>query len=92
MSRLLATAVLVAAMVAVTLPSASGFALLSPLILRVNPGAVVAGMKNNKTSDKLTSVGIPPPIVNFGHDEDTLRCKHEFLSEVYEKALTRGFE
>jgi hypothetical protein len=79
-------AVLVAAMIAVTtLPLASGFALLSPLLLRVNHDAVVAGMKSNKTSAKLTSVSRSPSFVNFGHDEDTLRCKHELLSEVYEK-------
>ena len=107
MNRLHALVTLaIVAMLATTLPSASGFALLSPLLLRVNPAGIAAARMNesspgtdavsiispSKASDK-TTVSRPPLVnVDFGHDEDLLRYKHELLSAVYEKSLTRGFE
>ena len=32
------------------------------------------------------------PAADFGHDDDLMRYKHELLSAVYEKSLTRGFD
>ncbi len=107
LNRLLTSVTLaIVAMLATTLPSASGFALLSPLLLRVNPAGIAAARMNesspgtdavsiispSKASDK-TTVSRPPLVnVDFGHDEDLLRYKHELLSAVYEKSLRRGFE
>jgi hypothetical protein len=108
MNRLLTSVSLaIVAILATTLPSASGFALLSPLLLRVNPSGIAAARMNksspvtdsasiispSKASDNSTT-GSRPPLasVDFGYDEDLLRYKHELLSAVYEKSLTRGFE
>ena len=107
LNRLLTSVTLaIVAMLATTLPSASGFALLSPLLLRVNPAGIAAARMNksspgtdavsiispSKASDT-TTVSRPPLVnVDFGHDEDLLRYKHELLSAVYEKSLRRGFE
>ena len=98
----------IVAMLATTLPSASGFALFSPLLLRVNPAAGIAARMNKsspvtadsesiispiKASDKSTTVSKPPlASVDFGYDDDLMRYKHELLSAVYDKSLTRGFE
>jgi hypothetical protein len=107
MNRLLTSVTLaILAMLATTLPTASGFALLSPLLLRVNTSGIAARLNKSspvtdsasiispsKASDKSTT-GSRPPLANvdFGYDEDLLRYKHELLSAVYEKSLTRGFE
>ena len=100
------TLAIVAMLATFLLPSTSGFALLSPLLLRVNPAGIAAARMNksspgtdavsiispSKASDK-TTVSRPPLVnVDFGHDEDLLRYKHELLSAVYEKSLRRGFE
>ncbi len=102
----------VVAMMALELPLTSGFALLSPLILRVNPSVIVDRMNKalsspadssadlslsscSKVSDEpATIISRPTAIVaaDFGRDEELMRYKHELLSAVYEKALTRGFE
>ncbi|KAK1735830.1 hypothetical protein QTG54_013536 [Skeletonema marinoi] len=102
-------ALVIVAIFATTLPSASGFALLSPLLLRVNPAGVAAHMNkssspaiadslpiisSSKASEKTPASTSRPPSasVDFGLDEDMMRYKHELLSVVYEKSLTRGFE
>ena len=109
MTRLFTSVTLaIVAMLATTLPSASGFALFSPLLLRVNPAAGIAARMNKsspvtadsesiispiKASDKSTTVSKPPlASVDFGYDDDLMRYKHELLSAVYDKSLTRGFE
>jgi hypothetical protein len=73
----------IVAMLATTLPSASGFALLSPLLLRVNPAGIAASM--NKPAPATTdSTSIRPPIKAsdksttdsrqpLGYDEDLMR-------------------
>jgi hypothetical protein len=100
MNRLLASVTLAIVAMLATTPSAAGFALLSPLLLRVNPAGIAARM--NKTSpitdsapisNKATIVSKTPlATVDFGLDENLLRYKHEILSAVYEKSLKRGFE
>jgi hypothetical protein len=107
MNRILTSVTLaILAILATTLPSTSGFALLSPLLLRVNPAGIAARMNKSspatdsasiispsKASDKSTTVSRTPlATVDFGLDEDLLRYKHELLSAVYEKSLKRGFE
>lgn len=101
----------VVAMMASELPLTSGFALLSPLILRVNPSVIIDRMNKalsspapsadssltscSKVSDEpATIIRRPTAIVaaDFGRDEELMRYKHELLSAVYERALTRGFE
>ncbi|KAL7459274.1 hypothetical protein ACHAWC_010948 [Mediolabrus comicus] len=101
----------VVAMMALEPPLTSGFALLSPLILRVNPSVIIDRMNKtpsspapsaglsltscSKVSDEpATIISRPTAIVaaDFGRDEELMRYKHELLSAVYEKALTRGFE
>jgi hypothetical protein len=47
---------------------------------------------SDKSSTKPTVSPISTLNVDFGHDEDLMRYKHELLSTVYEKSLTRGFE
>ncbi|KAK1735785.1 hypothetical protein QTG54_013491 [Skeletonema marinoi] len=53
----LVTLAIVAIMFASTLPSASGFALLSPLLLRVNPAGIAARM--NKSSSHVITDSSP---------------------------------
>eukprot|EP00577_Skeletonema_sp_RCC1716_P025164 CAMPEP_0113415136 /NCGR_PEP_ID=MMETSP0013_2-20120614/24403_1 /TAXON_ID=2843 ORGANISM="Skeletonema costatum, Strain 1716" /NCGR_SAMPLE_ID=MMETSP0013_2 /ASSEMBLY_ACC=CAM_ASM_000158 /LENGTH=114 /DNA_ID=CAMNT_0000302067 /DNA_START=60 /DNA_END=404 /DNA_ORIENTATION=+ /assembly_acc=CAM_ASM_000158 len=109
---LTSVALVIVAIFATTLPSASGFALLSPLLLRVNPAGVAARMNKSSSSPAITitdslpivssskasektpaSTSRPPSAsVDFGLDEDMMRYKHELLSVVYERSLTRGFE
>ena len=98
MNRLLATVVAVAVLAAAAVPSASGL-LFSPLLLRANPWGVAA---RNASSRSQTIAMAPPilsqapeassPAADFGHDDDLMRYKHELLSAVYEKSLTRGFD
>ena len=102
----------VVAMMASELPLTSGFALLSPLILRVNSSVIIDRMNKALSSpapsadlsltscskgrldEPATIIRRPTAIVaaDFGRDEELMRYKHELLSAVYEKALTRGFE
>ena len=102
----------VVAMMALELPLTSGLALLSPLILRVNPSVIIDRMNKTPSSpapsadlsltscskgrsdEPATIISRPTAIVaaDFGRDEELMRYKHELLSAVYEKALTRGFE
>jgi hypothetical protein len=108
------TTMAIVAIIATSLPSTtSGFALLSPLLLRINPGAAFnarlnksapptdlsiisqskfSSVDNKSSSTKSTVSPISTLNVDFGHDEDLMRYKHELLSTVYEKSLTRGFE
>ena len=104
------TILAIVAMIAANLPSASGFALLSPLLLRINPSDIAARMNkassqvaitdsssiiisHSKASEEKSSDSRSPSTsVDFGLDEDMMRYKHELLSAVYEKSLTRGFE
>lgn len=106
------TSLVAVAMMASELPLTSGFALLSPLILRVNPSVIIdrmnktpfspapsAGLSitscsNGRSDEPATVISNPTAIVaaDFGSDEELMRYKHELLSAVYEKALTRGFE
>jgi hypothetical protein len=106
------TSLAVVAMMASELPLTSGFALLSPLILRVNPSVIIDRMNKTPSYSPAPSSGLsitscskgsdkpaiiisrPTAIVaaDFGRDEELMRYKHELLSAVYEKALTRGFE
>ena len=85
-----------------------GGALLSPLLLRINPSDIAARMNkvsspavtdsssiisHSKASEEKSSDSRSPSTsVDFGLDEDMMRYKHELLSAVYEKSLTRGFE
>lgn len=99
----------VVAMMASELPLTSGFALLSPLILRVviidrmnkalsspAPSADLSltSCSKGRSDEPATIIRRPTAIVaaDFGRDEELMRYKHELLSAVYEKALTRGFE
>lgn len=108
------TTMAIVAIIVTSLPSTtSGFALLSPLLLRINPGAAFNARLNKSSasssssdlsiisqskfssdtsSTKPTILPIATLNVDFGHDEDLMRYKHELLSTVYEKSLTRGFE
>ena len=98
--------VLVIVAMAATLASGFTTPLLSPLLLRVNPGAVVARMNKasssaatataitspGKDSDSDKSATVSRPTLDFSHDEDLMRYKHELLSTVYERSLARGFD
>ena len=88
MNRLFAIATLVAVLATASIQSASGFALFSPVLLRVG----VAGRNMSTTVDpQISQAEIPSVIADFGSDVDLMRYKHEILDIVYEKSLTRGF-
>mmetsp|Transcript_13508 Transcript_13508/g.29360 ORF Transcript_13508/g.29360 Transcript_13508/m.29360 type:complete len:103 (+) Transcript_13508:76-384(+) len=97
MNRLFATIVAVIAMA--TVPSASAL-LLSPLLLRANPWGITG--RNINTSSRSKTVKTPPTIshvdtsslarTDFGRGDDLMRYKHELLSDIYEKSMSRGFE
>lgn len=93
MNHLLAT--IIAAIVALsTVPSTSAL-LFSPLLLKANPwGVATRQHTNSKTIKMPTQISQvnSPPVADFSHDEDLMRCKHVVLSDIYEKSLNRGFE
>ena len=86
MNRLIAATLVILAMASVQ--SVSGFALLSPVLLRVG----VAGRNMSTTvNPQISQAEIPSVIADFGSDDDLMRYKYEILDIVYEKSLTRGF-
>ena len=106
-NHLFTSVILAIVAILATIPSASGFALLSPLLLRINLAGIATRIRQSSSSDttdssqiispdkasKKTSVSRQQlPSVDFGLDEDMMRYKHELLSAVYEKSLKRGFE
>mmetsp|Transcript_25772 Transcript_25772/g.61889 ORF Transcript_25772/g.61889 Transcript_25772/m.61889 type:complete len:101 (-) Transcript_25772:262-564(-) len=95
MNRLIAT--IIAIIAAATVPSASAL-LFSPLLLKANPWGVIgreSGTSSRSKTVKMPQVtrnDIPSVRTDFGHDDDLMRYKHELLSDIYEKSLTRGFD
>ena len=69
----------------------------SPLLLRANPWGVIG--RQNAQSPRSATVKAPPQVlvsspsqVDFGHDDDLMRYKHELLNSVYNKSMTRSFD
>mmetsp|Transcript_21465 Transcript_21465/g.38457 ORF Transcript_21465/g.38457 Transcript_21465/m.38457 type:complete len:108 (-) Transcript_21465:372-695(-) len=85
-----------------TLPSSASALLFSPLLMRANkPWGIIARQARTKTvvmspqvsqTDIHNSPSSAVGGVDFGHDEDLMRYKHELMGYVYEKSLTRGFD
>mmetsp|Transcript_17753 Transcript_17753/g.37000 ORF Transcript_17753/g.37000 Transcript_17753/m.37000 type:complete len:125 (-) Transcript_17753:176-550(-) len=66
----------------------------SPILHRANSWGV--GGRSNTAPSIPSPQSVPQKsssnTVDFGHDEDLLRYKHELLGYVYEKSLSRGFD
>mmetsp|Transcript_18336 Transcript_18336/g.29692 ORF Transcript_18336/g.29692 Transcript_18336/m.29692 type:complete len:116 (-) Transcript_18336:412-759(-) len=83
------------------LPSSTSALLFSPLLMRANnPWGIIIGRQARTTTAVMTpqvtqtDINNSPSsgVVDFGHDEDLMRYKHELMGYVYEKSLTRGFD
>ena len=95
MNRLIASALF--AILALSSVQQSPSLLFSPLLLKANPWGIVAACQGGASSLSKT-VKIPTQVpqadgglVDFCHDEDLMRYKHELLGYVYEKLMTCGF-
>ncbi len=68
--------------------SSSSALLFSPLLLKANPWGV-AGTRDaaSPRSERPARVALP----DYSHDDDLMRYKHELLTDIYEKTMTRGF-
>jgi hypothetical protein len=69
------------------LPSASSL-LISPFLLNFITG------HHTFISSRVGVTVMPPPwisCIDLAHDDDLMRVKHELLSHIYQKSLTRGF-
>ena len=83
---------LLVAAVALTAAPPAAALLLSPLLSRPwgvpgRRGAVVAPV----AAPAAAPTSAAGPVLDFEHDDDLLRCKHELLGHVYAKSLARGF-
>ena len=94
MNHLIAT--IIAAIVALSTVQSTSALLFSPLLLKANPWGVAARHHSNSKTIKMPTQIIShvnsPPVADYSHDEDLMRCKHVVLSDIYEKSLNRGFE
>lgn len=86
-----------------TLPSASSL-LISPFLLNFITGhhhhafvsysrvlhTIIPPKRRISYADSSNS---PPALVNidFAHDDDLMKCKHELLLHIYQQSLSRGF-
>jgi hypothetical protein len=77
-----------------SLPPASSL-IISPFLLNFITG------HHTIISSRVTTIMPPPRIshsadtllvnIDFTHDDDLMRVKHELLMHIYQKSLTRGF-
>ncbi|KAL3792230.1 hypothetical protein ACHAWO_006049 [Cyclotella atomus] len=82
------TSIIIFALASVQLSSALLF---SPLLLRANPFGVTPKRSMNAPEIRPAAPQTQAP-VDYGHDDELLRCKYELLQTVYEKSMGRGFE